>query len=732
MMTDVRPTHAESVPDEAALAEVLRQGIAFLRRWWLSILGFSLLGGIVAAYLVLQVEDRFRSDLLLLVEKPVDRPLEAEGPGAITDDSYVDGQIFVIESRRLLREVVIAENLTEERFFQREPKSWLQTQIGTIRGWVLGNPAPPAGPDTEDDPEVDFAVRVLARNLSVSREDDTNVIEISFSATSPRLAARVADAVGDAFVRSREAAQRARAGRVSGWLDERAVQLQQQVTEAEDAVAAFKIENDLIGGAPGQTLSEQQLTEFNTQLILTQTELAERRAAYNRAREILAANGDIQLLPDVLASPLIAALREDVLSLRRREAELGNRGVENPRLDAIRDEIATTEAQLDAEVRRVVVAIGNEVETLEARQSLLLERLAQVGGNTNAASRLGVDLRELERRAAAYRILYERYLSETALAEESVSFLTSGVEIIDAASIPRDAYYPPSKFFVVMGLMFGAAIGTFRGLFREAMETGFRKVTQVQQGLGLPVLACVPRLPRRSSALDLPAIQPQAPFSEAVSTLRHRLVGLSKTEMGKVVLLTSANPGEGKTSLAAALATSARLAGQSTLLIDADLRRRGLSRLLRLDGEEGLAELARSGEWDLNEALQVEENLFALPAGEVKGNPSDMLASEALSWYIEDARQIFDVIIIDGPPVANMADAQILAEMADSVAFVVRWAQTPRNVARAALSTLPPDRVAGIALTAVDLRTLSYYGEAYEAFTPSGPPQRTAQARVSV
>ncbi|TFL16376.1 GumC family protein [Jannaschia formosa] len=731
-MTDDRPLDADPSSDDAALAEVLRRSIAFLRRWYLSILGWTLIGAIVSAYLVLQVEDRFRSDLLLLVEEPLNRPLEKEGPPAGIDEGYVESQIYVIESRRLLREVVLAENLIEEPFFRREPKTMLQSRIDAFRALVLGEAATPDRPAADEDPELAYAVRTLARNLTVGRQGDTNVIELSFSANSPRLAARVANAVGDAFVRSREGAQQARAGRVSGWLDQRALQLQQQVAEAEDAVTAFMIDNDLISGTPGQTLSEQQLTEFNAQLIVTQNELSERRAAFTRAQEILAQGGDIQLLAEVQASPLIGTLRESLLGLKRREAEFADRGADYPRLNALREEIATTEAQLDAEVRRIVDSIGNEVQTLEARQSLQLERLAQVGGNTEIDSRLNVELRELERRAAAYRILYERYLSETAIAEESVGFLASGVEIIDAASIPRDAYYPPSKFLVLMGLIFGAAIGTFIGLFREAMETGFRKVAQVQRVLGLPVLACVPKLQRRTSALDLPAIQPLSPFAESVTTLRHRLVGMSRSGIGKVVLLTSAGPGEGKTSLAAALATSARLAGQSTLLIDGDLRQRGLTRLLRLEGEEGLTEVARAGKWDLDQALQVEENLFALPAGEAVGNPSDMLAAESLAWYIEDARQTFDLVIIDGPPVATMVDAQILADLSDSVAFVLRWASTSRESARAALGILRGKRVVGIALTAVDLRVLSYYGETYEAPAPSNSPHRPARSDVPV
>ncbi len=702
---------------EMSLAEALRESGYFLRRQYGSILLVAFGCALVALLVVAQMEKRYKSTLLLMVEQPARSPIETEIAQGALRDSFVEGQIYILESNALLREVIRRTDLLADPDYQRQPPSLVRRAIGGVKS-LLGLNRPPVADDGPTvDPAEAYAVRVLRKALEVDREGETDVISISVTANGPRKAARIADAVGAAFVDNRERTQLEKANRVSGWLDQRALELQAQLTAAENAVAAYKIENNLMSGTTGVTLSEQQLVELNAELIRTRAELAERRAAYSRAQELIDTGGDIQTLPRVQDSDIVATLRADLIALTRREADLAGRNPNDPRLPTIRDERAVVERQIAEEVGRILDVIANEVRVLEAREQLVAEALRDAGGQSGIDSRSSVELRELERRAAAYQELYQRYLSNTGLADETVSFLASGVEIVDNASVPLDAVFPPTKLIVLFGLIFGAGLGTVAGLIREAMLPGFMTAGEVTRRLGQPVLASVPVLPDDRAPIDQVLEEPVSMFSEAVRSLRHGLTHDFDGDTAPVVMLTSSGPGEGKTSLAASIAASASQAELFVLLVDADMRRGGLTRMFGMAGRTGLSELLgpdapkTSGTID-NRIL----NLDFLPTGLRVASPTDLIASPAMRTWLDDMRQIYDLIVIDGPPVANMADATALAELSDAVGFVIKWNDTPTEVAEEALRRLDPEKLRGVALNAVDLRRVASYGERYEQY----------------
>ncbi|WP_430450504.1 GumC family protein [Rhodophyticola sp.] len=479
---------------------------------------------------------------------------------------------------------------------------------------------------------------------------------------------------------------------MAGWLDERAIELQLQLSQAEDAVASFRIDNNLVSGEPGITLSEQRLTELNSELINTRAALAERRAVYARATEVVSSGGTTASLPEMQGSEIFATLRTLLLELERRETALGGPSTTNSRMTALREERAAIQRQLTDEVQRILGLIANEIETLELREQLIVDALTQAGGETGEASRSSVEMRELERRAAAYGALYERYLNNAGLVDESITYLISGVEVIDPANPPLDPRFPTPNAIIIFLLASGAMVGIGIGYGRESMQPGFMTARQIQRTLGRPVLASIPMLPPKASAWDMVRDLPMSPYAEAVRLLRHEL---SSRDLGRdsgwdsgrdprgrspVLLMTSAVPGEGKTSLAAALATSASSAGLNVLLIDADLRRGGTTRLFGAERDEGLTEVMRTRTYGFDDLVPGAGELDLLPKGAPVTSPTDLFAGANLPRYLAEARKVYDLIVIDGPPVANMADAPLLARLSDSVAFVVRWKDTPRDV----------------------------------------------------
>ena len=719
---------------DLSFAETLRKVSLFWKRNARIILASALLCGIGAGVASFFIEDRFRSSIHLLVELPATSPLADEQTNQSAQDAFVEGQIFILRSADVLRSVVESLSLDDREFFQDKP-GLLEPVIDQVKS-ALGLASAGDGDALPEglrvDPEVAHAIRVLRNNLGARRQGDSNVIRVDVSADSATLAAIIANELGETFIVNRENAQFESVARVAGWLDGRETQLRQQLNDAEAAVADFRIENDLIANDAGTIAAEQQLNELTSELITTRGELAERSAAFERARQLLASGEDIQSLPEVQESDIISALRTQLLDIERRLAEFSP-GSSSRRAVALRDEQTATRAQLVSEVRRIVDILRNEVNTLQAREELLQEAVARTEAEIGDASRLTVRLRELERRAESYRLLYERYLEGAGLTEERISFQISGVEIIDPASVPPVPYYPPTMLLAIVGLLAGAGLAANVCFVRDAMRPGFVSQRQVRQDLGLPVYACVPKSDHTADPVAAEAQGGYSVFNEAVRTARHRLLSVRSDIKGApVVQMTSSIPGEGKTTMAYALAKSAEQAGMTVLLIDADLRRASLSRHFGLQKATGLSELLAGGVWMFDEAEMLGSGIDVVAAGRNVDSPSDLLSNPHLRDYLDEARAYYDLIVVDGPPIVDLADAAILSGLSDVTAFVVRWNSTPRDVVTEALERFEGNALDGIILNAVDMSQLSQYGERYDFYAYSADGRGTTTTRRAV
>ena len=706
------------------LAELFRQSLSFARRhfWRISILGF--LCAFAALYAALNMEQLYKSSAQLMIERPATNPIEEENPTfPAIGTSYVDGQILVIEADDTLLKVVERADLTSEPFFQSKQPSYLALAIRYIKQLVPSDRQKGRGPLPEDapDPAALTARKALDDALGVSREGDTNVITIDVRANSPKLAHRVTEAVVATYVDLRISQRRADALQMSDWIDARAEELRQEVEIAEKAVTDFRVKHGLIGEADGASLSDQQITELNAELVRARGDLALKRAAYERAQTLLTEGGEILDLPEVQSSEILTELRRQLLQVELRERDLSatSRG-DNARLDQIRQIRVAIERQIDRQVRRIVNVLGNEVETLENRTRLLSEALLRASGQSKIEIRNNVDLQQLERVAEAYRLRYQRYLDNAGLAEELSSFSTSGTQVVTSATTPLEPVYPPIRVFVILGFMFGALVAVLWGLAREALDTTFRTVAQIENALGVQILVQLPKLDKRQAIPTIIEAEPLSPFTETVAALRYSVSADHQgSELAPVIYLASTAPLEGKTSIAAALATSGSVAGQKVLLIDGDLRRAGLSDRYGLANEIGLADILQGADWQPSADVR-DGVLDVLPAGILTDMPINALESPKLTGFLEQAQQDYDLVVIDGPPAANVADCAILSRHSDRILFVVRWGQTQVDAARRALARLPRNKLAGVVLNFSELNEDPWLGETYRLYSRSG------------
>ena len=707
-MYDAEQTNGRSA------AQGLQDGVRFLRRWRRTILLTALAAAVLAFLLGQSLDPRYRSSAELIIEGvPTGNLEDQQAVNAMDESSFVDGQVLVLQSSDLLRRVLGDPELLNDPEIAGTNSPSL---MGRVRGWVVGA-AEALGLAGADDVAAESrdpmyrAIQRLRNMVSVLREGRSTVITVSVMADDADKAARIANAIVENYIARQSESQTERAQRVASRLTSRLTELREQLLAAEDAVEAYRAEHGILTTGAG-TLSEQELAELNAQLVQTRADLFQKQALLERAQQILVDGGDIYSLQG-LDSPLLTDLRVRLQEANSRETELIDLfGDDNPSLAPVQTAKAALETQIEAEVERLVDMLANDLEVTQAREDLLLAALTEASTRVTSEGQGAVELRELQRVADAYSSVYQQLLERAGNAGAVAGSISSDVRLISPAVASSSPVFPPNKLIVTLGLIIGAGLGVLLGLLKEAMGTGFVTTRQAEAALGLPVLAALPRTEGSGTPRDIMLHSPDSPFAESVRTLRHGVLADWGHEGAPILQVTSALDGEGKTTLAMSLGISAAWAGARVLVVDADLRRRGLTGLLAAADRPGLTDLGA----DPHEAVNLirsdqASGVFVLPAGRPTNSPPDFLESARMRAFLDWARTSFDLVILDSPKVANLADSVILAKYCDLVLYVVRWGSSPAEIVGDCLERLAPSKVKGVALNAYDLQKAASYGD---------------------
>lgn len=734
----IRPVEQEESSGRAAsfgLPEVLD----FLARRWKLMLAAAGCMVALAFFILLTITPRYSATTQILIDA---KPENMLGQGSMMselalDSTAIDSQVTILQSRSLLQRVVKARNLVKDpEFGSVEAEAGVfQRLVDLARNSVSGEPAPeslpapaPAVSNEAMPPEVLRAVNRLRNALEVRREARTLVVNVTVTSIDRAKAASLADAIADAYIIDKLEARFDRARRAATWLSDRIEVLGADLRTSEQAVAEFRVRHNLVETRTG-TLSEQQLSDLNAKLVGMRAETAEKRAKYEQSRSITAVSGNLDAIPDVLRSPVITSLRNQAGDVTRREADLLARyGRNHPQVINIQAERRDMERQIQAEIQRVIANLKNDLDVTISREESLAASLGRAGGQTGADNKVAVELRQLERAAAANKVLYESFLSRSKIAEEETTLANREARIISNAALPIAPSYPNKLFVLGFAFAIGLALGTAGGFALDILNRGFMSPRQVEEALDLPVLASLPLIePRELShegkTLTIPEyllLKPLSQFSEAVRSVRTSIQMSDVDDPPQLVQVTSAMPNEGKTTTAICLGISAAAAGQKVLLIDGDLRHPSLSRFFRKEKAEGLVDCLLGTLDEVPIFVDERAGIHVLPAGARTQHPPDLLGSARMKALIAELRERYDYIVIDTPPLTPVIDGSVVAAIADKVVFAVRWNETPRELVADALESIrTPRKVAGVVLTMLNEKAMpqygryAYYGKAY-------------------
>jgi succinoglycan biosynthesis transport protein ExoP len=698
----------------------LRRVVNFIRRRWEIITASVLAITIVTVAATFVIPARYTATAEVLLEPKKENIFGGDNiiPALNLDSANVDSQVSVIRSITLLRRVVQANGLVGDDEFGESRKRDLFDVA--LRSLFSREPVE-ASSRSDDAQGILRAIDHLADALTVNRVGRTYVISISVTSKDPAKAVRLANAIADAYVVDRLEARYDAAKRASAWLTDRIASLRGQVRQSEEAVAKFRQDNNLTVSREGTVaVSEQQLSELNSNLIAARAETAEKRAKYQQTRQLQDRGADLQAIPDVVRSTVISDLRKQQAEITRKEADLVARYSEaHPAVVNARAERRDVERNIGAEVARIIGNLKNEFDVAKAREDSLQASLNVLTGAGGGDGTLGVKLRELERASDANRTLFENFLSRAKITQEQVSFEEREARVISPATMPDRPSFPRKLQFLIAALALGLVLGLAGAYAADTLASGFNTPHDVEVELGRPVLATVSLLGTRERKIDRKVVDPatyfiKKPLSQFAEQVRAVRVGVQMDDVqdpAKVLLITSSLPKEGKSTLAMCLAFSAVKTGQRTVLLDCDLRHPMTSRYFGGDGRLGLTDYL-VGAVPLDSILVTSGSLVLIPAGSRSQNSTDLLASARMKQLIEQLRATFDYVVIDSPPVSPVVDAKVLLQYVDKVIFAIRWQSTPKGAALECLQHLTSEhKIAGVVLNCLNERTASRYGQ---------------------
>lgn len=718
----------------------LRRVLAILKRRKVLILGVMFVTTSLATLIVSQVTPLYRAEAMLVIEKnrqtiaPIQAVVQGLNPDYLTNET----EAAVITSRELAAKAVERLNLVGNPLFNSElrpkKKGSFRSLLDPIKAVISENVITPIkeglfgtqssvpdgtilSPDEKRRQLVQSAIDSYAAGLSVRTADRSRVITIQYVSTDPRMAALAVNTTAELYILDQLTSKGDTTSRASEWLNQRVNELRQRVIDSEQRLDAYRRESGIID-VGGATIYQTQLARLNEELILSRTKLAESEARAQQVQQQLKL-GSMDTAAAVLDNRLIQGLREQETQVVRKLAELKTQFRDgHPQVKLTEHELEQLQTKIASEVSKIGANLGNELNISRVRAQILDHEVGELQTKLQKQNEAEVNIRSLESEVNANKKLYETLLSrlkETDVQQDS-TLQQPDARIISRATVPQGPFYPRKNMMVIASLVVSAVLGMGLALVIEFLDSGFRSLSQVESYTGLPTLAMVPSLKatdrQNKRPHEIATERPNSGYGEAIRTIRTGLLLTHIDHPPRTVMFTSSVPGEGKSALALSVACATARSAQKAIILDCDLRHSTLHNYLGYPNKVGLSEFL-AGQASLEDVVEIDprSGVHFITSGSRAPNPVDLLGSQEMKKLLTRLSSLYDLVVLDSPPVLAVSDALVLVRNVDKVIFLIRWEKTRRETAMSGLKLLldAGADIAGIALTQVDVRKHATY-----------------------
>jgi polysaccharide biosynthesis transport protein len=750
-------THA---PDDSSIN--FREVWAAIRKRKLMIIALSLTVTLVVGVEVFRAKSIYRASAVVEIGKEAGTTLIKTGDVILqTDDTEdINTKILFLQSRLVLEDVVVNLKLDQNRTFTeagRQQGRWdaVKTAAASVgRRFGLESPKPseqdarPLRAVTER--VADAAVQrtpaertrllpyveAVRAGLAVEQVKETHALLVSYTHADPALSAAVANEVAESFIRRSFQGKTERFSQTSSWLERSTRELKAQVQRAEQEMADYTRANNIYSLEGKETLTGDRLATLHAQVMKAETDRLIKQSLYEEVRQ-----GRVAQLPDAFADPRAVELRKKLGELSVQKAEASSSyGPDNPNVVVIQEQVDDVRGQLAESTRALAERLRADYERAARDEAALQTALTQAKGEAARENQAAIQFSVLRQNVETAKSLYNSFLQKTKQADIELIEQVNNLRVLEPAEVPGGPIGPPRFRSMLLALILSLAAGVGLSVFLEYLDNTIKSTEDISRHLGLPTLAVVPVIKEaekgvlsRSAAgikksLKAPeesaeeANRPRRggythPYgsrsaaAEAYRMLRTSLLLSSADSPPRRLLVTSAQPGEGKTTTAANTAISLAQLGHSVLVVDCDMRKPSAHKLFGVQATQGVSSYL-SGKGSLAGFIQPTKypNLDLLPCGQIPPNPAELLSSERMKRMLKLLSEHYDYILIDSPPMIHVADPVILSSLVDGVVLVVQAGKSTRAASRRARSDLSAvnAKLLGAILNNLDLQRHGY------------------------
>ena len=635
----------------------------------------------------------------------------------VSPDAYLDDelelptQVHVLQSSRIALQVIKTLNLD----------SATPLQPGKLA--VASSPDPAR--------ETEQINRFLAA-LHVAPVADTRLVEIRYSSPNPQLAATVVNTLVQTFIEENIKSKFDSTMQASDWLSKQLYDLQLKVETSQEKILRYEKANGMLGVDEKQNIITAKLDELNKELTIAESDRILKQSQYEQTL-----SNNAELLENADKDTLIGKLRSQEADLKMQYAQLTSQFDESyPKVIELKGQLKELDENINAEVEKMSDRAETQYQAALHHEKLLRVAFEAQKEEANKLNEKAVDYNLLKRDYETNRKLYEDLLEKLKQASVSAGLKSSNIRIVDAARVPTSPSSPNIPRNIELSLLLGVLGGIALAFVLEAVDTTVRTPEQAEIVSGLPSLGIIPLSLRveqpvltgrqRSFRMELiTKKRPQSQIAESFRSLRTSiLLSAPFGSRPQVLLVTSALPKEGKSSTSVNLGIVLAQKGSRVLLVDGDMRRPTLHRVLGVSRDVGLSSVLDGSTTEEKAVLPVPDfpNLFVLPAGPSPSNPVELLDSDSLRKLLKEWRNQYDYVIIDSPPTLSVTDAVVISPEVDAVVMVIRSGETTKDAIRRSRDTLYQvnAKIVGIVMNAVDLRSPDLYYYYYYSKHGSG------------
>ncbi len=777
---DYMESYGNGVEEEGSQIDWARWTQAILKRKWL-IVAIVAAGVILSALAAFRVRDAYQAFTVISVGKEDTSVVKASaGELIIQNDESLKTKIYLLQSNPLLEEVIVDMKLdrseetlnpswrtwpetfrsmaeSAKRLFHRDKQSAEALSIPDSFSASTGGVAPEPQYSPAESWRLEPFVVLFKRRLSVEAVSDTRFLKISFTHPDPALAAAICNRLAQTLVARNIENKSEKLKDASTWLERSTRELKARAERAEQALANYtRAHNDIAPQGKG-SLTADRLLRLQSEVTRAETDRIIKESLYEDVK-----HGRVEHVPTAYTDANLAELQKRLGELTVQAAQLDvNYGPDNPQTIEVQQQIAAIKKQIESQRKSLEARLKLDYERAlrdEKAFKQALEKAKNEGAQENLDT---VQYGILQQEVDTAKALYRNFLEKSSDANFELAQQQNNLRVVEPARIPRITVSPNRKLWVMIGFVFSLMFGVGLAVALELLNRAIRSVDDLSKRLQLPTLAVIPTigeiaapslLDRFKGKSGLPAgsapfnvllngsakglsepdgsppgktrlitIGERSPAAEAYRMLRTQIV-LSENGEGpkaKTWLITSSQPGEGKTTTTINVAISIARIGRSVLIVDCDLRTPTVHEKLRVNQKPGLSAYL-SGDIELEDAIRKLDvpGLSLIPSGDVPHNPCDLIGSQKMREMVKTLAQSYDYVILDSPPLVGLADPLILATIVDNVILVVNGGKSDLEIAtyaRQELSNVGAN-IFGVVLNDVALKRHPHYGSYYGSY----------------